>query len=434
MRCRMLNKKVLNFLLNVKHTVVDDVKIFADDSVVFYVHPTKGEQCRCGICGRKAPYYDAGRGARLWRATDIGLHKAEICADSYRVNCPEHGVVAAAVPWARHNSRYTRDFEQTAAWLAMNCSKTAVSQFMRMSWNSVGPVISRIRADLDFCPESRFDGLEKIGIDETSYRKGHKYMTVVVNHDTGRVVWAAPGHGKEVLAKFFEQLSEEQCAAIRLVSADGAKWIASCVEEYCPNAARCIDPFHVVEWANEALSRVRIESWHDAKKKAAPEQKRKPGRPPKGTPAKNSAASEIKGAKYALGKNPEHLTANQQAKLELIAKTDSRLWRAYKLKEELRTVFRLDRETGQEQLDHWIRWAQHCRIPAFVELQRKIRRHYDAILATLESGLSNARIEAVNNKIKLSIRMAYGFRNIRNMIDMIMLRCSDLTVPLPWKW
>ena len=434
MRCRMLNKKVLNFLLNVKHTVVDDVKIFDDDSVVFYVHPTKGEQCRCGICGRKAPYYDAGRGARLWRATDIGLHKAEICADSYRVNCPEHGVVVAAVPWARHNSRYTRDFEQTAAWLAMNCSKTAVSQFMRMSWNSIGPVISRIRADLDFCPESRFDGLEKIGIDETSYRKGHKYMTVVVNHDTGRVVWAAPGHGKEVLAKFFEQLSEEQRAAIRLVSADGAKWIASCVEEYCPNAARCIDPFHVVEWANEALSRVRIESWHDAKKKAAPEQKRKPGRPPKGTPAKNSAASEIKGAKYALGKNPEHLTANQQAKLELIAKTDSRLWRAYKLKEELRTVFRLDRETGQEQLDHWIRWAQHCRIPAFVELQRKIRRHYDAILATLESGLSNARIEAVNNKIKLSIRMAYGFRNTGNMIDMIMLRCSDLTVPLPWEW
>lgn len=148
----MLNKKVLNFLLNVKHTVVDDVKVFDDDSVVFYVHPTKGEQCRCGICGRKAPYYDAGRGYRLWRTTDIGLHKAELCADSYRVNCPEHGVVTAAVPWARHNSRYTRDFEQTAAWLAMNCSKAAVSRFLRISWNSVGPVISRIRADLDPCP------------------------------------------------------------------------------------------------------------------------------------------------------------------------------------------------------------------------------------------------------------------------------------------
>lgn len=430
----MLMKKILNFLLNVKHTVIDDVKIFDDDSIVFYVHPSKGEQCRCGICGRKAPYYDAGRGPRLWRTTDIGLHKAEICAESYRVSCPEHGVVVASVPWARHNSRYTYDFEQTASWLAMNCSKAAVSRFMRISWNSVGPIISRVRADLDLCPESRFDGLEKIGIDETSYRKGHKYMTVVVNHDTGKVVWVAPGHGRDTLTEFFKLLSEEQRAAIRLVSADGAKWIASCVEEFCPNAVRCIDPFHVVEWVNEALSQVRIDSWHTAKKNAAPLPKRKPGRPPKGTPPKDTTASEIKHSKYALGKNPENLTANQQAKLELIAKTDNRLWRAYKLKEELRTVFRLDEDAGRKQLDHWIKWAQRSRIPAFVELQRKIRRHYGAIMATLENGLSNARIEAVNNKIKLSIRMAYGFRNIGNMIDMIMLRCSELTVPLPWEW
>ena len=84
-------------------------------------------------------------------------------------------------------------------------------------------------------------------------------------------------------------------------------------------------------------------------------------------------------------------------------------------------------------MEHFIKWAQHCRIPEFVELQRKIRRHYAAILATLEHRLSNARIEAVNNKIKLTIRMAYGFRNIDNMIDMIMLRCSDIEVQLPWE-
>lgn len=430
----MLKKKILNFVLNVKHTVIDDTKMFGDGSIVFYVHPAKGQQCRCGICGRKAPYYDAGRGYRLWRTTDIGLHKAEICADSYRVNCPEHGVVTAAVPWARHDSRHTYDFEHTVAWLATNCSKTAVSQYMRISWNTVGPMISRVRDELDLNPESRFDGLEKIGIDETSYRKGHKYMTVVVNHDTGKVVWVAQGHGKDVLTGFFNQLTEEQRAAIKVVSADGAKWIASCVEEFCPNSVRCIDPFHVVEWVNEALSQVRIDSWNDAKKKAVPMPRRKPGRPAKDVPSKDNTASEIKGSKYALGKNPEHLTVNQRAKLELIAKTDKRLWRAYQLKEELRTVFKLDKIAGKEQLDHWIKWAQHCRIPAFVELQRKIRRHYKAILATLETGISNARIEATNNKIKLSIRMAYGFRNIENMIDMIMLRCSNLTVPLPWAW
>jgi len=82
----MLNKKLLKYILNVKHTIIDDVKMFDDDSIVFYVHPSKVQQCRCGICGRKSPYYDAGRGYRLWRTTDIGLHRAEICADSYRVN------------------------------------------------------------------------------------------------------------------------------------------------------------------------------------------------------------------------------------------------------------------------------------------------------------------------------------------------------------
>ena len=184
----MLNKNFLKHILNVKHTIIDDVKMFDDDSIVFYVHTSKGQQCRCGICGRKSPYYDAGRGYRLWRTTDIGLHRAEICADSYRVKCPEHGVVTAYVPWARHESRHTHDFEHTVTWLAMNCSKQAVSRFMRISWNTVGPMISHFRNELDVNPDSRFDNLEKIGVDETSYRKGHKYMTVVVNHDTGKVV------------------------------------------------------------------------------------------------------------------------------------------------------------------------------------------------------------------------------------------------------
>ena len=127
-------------------------------------------------------------------------------------------------------------------------------------------------------------------------------MTVVVNHDTGKVVWVAPGHGKNVLTAFFSLLTEEQRSAIKIVSADGARWITSCIEEFCPNAVRCIDPFHVVEWVNEALSKVRIESWNDAKKNAAPTPLRKVGRPPKGSVPKDKTASEIKGSKYALGK------------------------------------------------------------------------------------------------------------------------------------
>lgn len=136
-----------------------------------------------------------------------------------------------------------------------------------------------------------------------------------------------------------------------------------------------------------------------------------------------------------LGKAPEHLTEKQTAQLEFIAKADKRLYCAYLLKEKLRLVFQCeDLATAKTELDGWIKWAQHCRIEVFVELQHKIRRHYDAILATMEHHLSNAVLEATNRKIKLSVYMAYGFRNIDNMIDMIMLRCSDIDVRLPWEY
>ena len=181
----MLTKKILKSILNVKHTAIDGMEILPDGSFAVMAHPTKGEQCRCGKCGRKAPYYDQGRGRRSWRTCDWNNHKVYIVADAPRVCCPEHGVVTAAVPWARHGSRFTREFEALATWLAMACSKTAVAALLRISWNTVGPIISRMRTELDPNPAARLKNLSRIGADETSYKKGHKYITVVIDHDTG---------------------------------------------------------------------------------------------------------------------------------------------------------------------------------------------------------------------------------------------------------
>lgn len=356
-----------------------------------------------------------------------------LSCDVPRVYCPDHGVVTSAVPWARRDSSFTYEFEHMVAWLSLNCSRKVVSAFMRIAWNTVGPIISRVKEDVDFDPSKRFDGLVNIGVDETSYKKGHKYITVIVNHDDGKVIWLHEGHGKAVFTEFFKALTKEQLASIKLISGDGAKWIQACMDDFCPDAKRCIDPFHVVQWAMEALDKVRTQAVKDAKQSIAASSKRKAGRPKKDAPKPDTTPKDIKGSKFALGKAPENLTERQHAQVELIAKKNNRLYRAYLMKEELRLVFRQDAEGGKAQLDHFIKWAQHCRIPEFVELQRKIRRHYDAILATLENGLSNARIEAVNNKIKLTIRMAYGFRNINNMMDMIMLRCSNIEVKLPWE-
>jgi transposase len=132
-----------------------------------------------------------------------------------------------------------------------------------------------------------------------------------------------------------------------------------------------------------------------------------------------------------LLKNPENLTKNQQAAMEMLIKSDKRLYRAYLLKEGLRLIFRFSYNEAMVELDRWLKWAQRCRIKEFVELGKKVRRHWAAILSTIKHGLSNALIEAVNNKIKVTIRMGYGYRNIDNLIALVMLKCGDSVVALP---
>ena len=312
---------------------------------------------------------------------------------------------------------------------------------MRVDWETVGRCVNRALHDLEPERSRRLDGLVNIGIDETSYKKGHKYITVIFNHDTNTVVWASEDHGKSVLEKFYKQLTPEQLSSIKVVTGDGAKWITECVNEYTPDCAHCVDSFHVVEWAMTALDEVRKDIWHDACSEYKQVKKDNPcgkGRPKKDDPelaivkAAKAKADEIKGSAYALGKAPEHLTEKQQLRVSLIASQNPRLYRAYLLKEQLRLLLKLtNAEEAKSELKRWLWKASHSRIPAFKELYQKIRRHKTHILNTIRYGMSNARIEATNNKIKLIIRKAYGFRNIQNMLDMVYLVCSDIRIPLP---
>jgi len=240
-----------------------------EEIFIVKVRPVKREVNRCPICGRKCSGYDGANKARRWRSLDFGSQRVYIEANAPRVKCAEHGVIVARVPWARHNSGYTYDFETAVTWFALHACANDVAEYFRIVWRSVGEITKRVQESLEEGQPSRFDNLEKIGIDETSYKKGHKYMTVVVNHRTGSLIWAKKGHGKEVLTAFFKELTQEQRANIKLVSADGARFIADCINEFCPNAERCIDPFHVVAWANDCLDEVRKAVVRDAKKDAA---------------------------------------------------------------------------------------------------------------------------------------------------------------------
>ncbi|MGZ6840008.1 MAG: ISL3 family transposase [Frankiaceae bacterium] len=431
----MRNGRLWRALLGVERTVVERVELdeaATEPTAVAHVRPVAAQRSRCGVCRRRCPGYDAGAGRRRWRSLDLGTVQVVMEAEAPRVHCPDHGVVVAAVPWARHGAGHTYGFDDQVAWLAVRCSKSAVRTLMRIAWRTVGTIVTRVAADAR-AGHDHLAGLRRIGIDEISYKKGHRYLTVVVDHDTRRLVWAAPGKDSATLLRFFDALGPDRCAQISHVSADAANWIAVAVAERCPNAVRCADPFHVVAWATDALDEVRRQAWRDAYALARTEPKRRRGRPPAGAPPRpgHAATRRIRHARYALWKNPENLTDTQRDKLAWVAKTDPRLYRAYLLKEGLRHVFKVKGDDGKQALDRWLSWAARCRIPAFVTLARSIRAHRPAIDATLDHNLSNALIESTNTKIRLLTRMAFGFHSPHALVALAMLSLGGYCPPLP---
>jgi len=424
-------------LLGLEDTAIEDVVYDAGGTLVVHVRPMSRRRGRCGRCRRRSPGYDVLPRRRRWRTLDQGTAMAYLEADSPRVRCRSHGVVVAHVPWAEHAAGHTHTFDQQVAWLAVKTSKQATTELMRVAWRTVGAIISRVYARaqaqaLAVSGRDGLDGLRRIGIDEISYKRNHKYVLVVVDHDTATLVWAAQGRDKATMRSFFDDLGAQRAALISHVSADGADFIAEIVAERAPQAVLCADPFHVVGWANDALSRVRIDAWNQARALARTEPKALAGwaRRTQVRPG-HDRAKQLKGSRFALWKNPENLSSQQQTKLEWIALSEPELHRAYQLKEALRLIFRLPIEQARPDLEAWISWARRSRIPAFVELQRRIVRHRTRILAAIEHGMSNGLVESVNTKIRLLTRTAFGFHNANAMIAIAMLSLGHHKPALP---
>lgn len=398
-------------------------------TVIARVRPHRRRAGRCGICGRRCPGYDQGE-RRRWRALDLGAIRAELEGAAPRVSCPGHSVTVAAVPWARHGARHTRAFEDTIAWLACAASKATICELMRTGWRTIGHIITRVAAEAA-AGTDRLAGLRRIGIDEISYRKGHKYLVVVVDHDTGLLIWAAPGRTMKAVASFFDALGPDRTAALTHVSADGASYIATVVSARAPAATQCTDPFHVVSWAAEALDQVRREVWQAARAQPGGSDPRRRGR--RIIPSSAGDARSLKRTRYALWKNPDNLTDRQQAKLAWIEKTHPYLYRAWLLKEGIRVIFALkgQPEAAREALARWLQWAARSRIPQFVELGRQIRKHQAGILASIDNSMSNGLIESVNTKVRLITRVAYGFHGPQALVALAMLSLGGQRPALP---
>ena len=202
-----------------------------------------------------------------------------------------------AVLWARHDAGFTRQFEDQVAWLTVRASKTAVSQLIRIAWRTVGWIVTRV-SDEALATRDLFSGLSRIGVDEISIRKGQRYLTVVVDHDAGRLVRAGPGGDRKTVEKFLDLLGKDRCHQLKLVSCDMASWITGPIGERCPNASVCYDPFHLIELSTDALEEICREVCNQARRQGQAQ-----------------LASELKAAPFAQWKNPGNLTERQQLKL-----------------------------------------------------------------------------------------------------------------------
>jgi transposase len=403
-------------VLGVQHTVIEKVELERqgeEEVLVATVRPTRSRQGQCGRCDRQAPQYDNGEGPRRWRSLDTGTTRVYLQAAAPRVRCPTHGVVVAAVPWARHGSRFTSAFEDTVAWLACHAALTVLAVLLRVTWRSVATIITRVVAQRSATTD-RLTGLRRIGVDEISYRKGHRYLLCVVDHDTGRLVWADKGRDSATLRRFFDVLGEERAALLTHISADGAEWIHTVAAERAPQALVCLDAFHVVAWATAAL---------DAVRRGLGNQLRRDG--------KTDQAKALKNSRWALLKNPPALTGDQRTTVATIAKTNHPLYRAYLLKEQLREVFATKGATGRQLLAGWLSWATRSRIPEFAALAKTIKRFLPLIHNTLNHGLGNALSEATNTHLRLLTRRAYGYHSAEALIAMATLTRGGLCPPLP---
>ena len=506
------NTSILAKLLHVNGMHIDNVEVQAGgrmrdgqlwhfEKIVVHARPFDRLRGICPSCGKRCPGYDTKRKEEsVWRGPNLNGMLVEIVYQPKRIECPEHGVVTERIPWQDGHSRFLPDFNNEVAFMALTCPKTVVTEFMTINWRTVGNCIQAAHSRLEPDPNQRLHGLKRICVDETSYKEGHNYITVVYDMERNRVVWLHEGFGREVFSEFCELLSDEERQGIKVVAGDGAKWIDSCVEQYFPNAERCIDFFHVVSWVNDALDQTRrrlarkaqreYEQTREQIDKEIEDQKRaiqaaredyiqaqrelnllkaRRGRPSKrqmelearvaayealinedeslpdgrgrkgkytgqqlsmlDTLAQN--ASQIKGIKYTLTMNYEDMQEQNQARIDLIAASYPDLYLAYQLKERLRIILHMkDPCQAEMELRKWVGDARSSHLEYFVPLADKIERHIANILRSIQCHANSAKSEATNTTIKALIKTARGFRNLDNMFALILLKCSDIVIPL----
>lgn len=401
---------LLRKLLAVTSLFVENAR-WEGHTLVAQVRP-RWRKPRCGECGRRGPQYDR-QAPRRWRALSYGTVRVSLEYALRRVTCRAcDGVRVEQVPWAARGSWFTHSFEELVAYMAQVTDKTAVTKLMGMSWEAVGNIVQRVvdsRMDAN-----RLHAVRRIGVDEFSYRKRHRYLTVVVDHDAGRVIWCKEGRGADTLRAFFDELGQEGVERLESITMDMSGGYMKAVKDRVPKAKIVFDHFHVQKLAGDALDEVRREMWRSLK----------------GT----DEGKAIKGMRFVLLKKRWNLHRHEYQRLYTLQYTNKRLYRAYLLKDVLSDALTCPRpEDARKTLEDWLAWASRSKLKPFVRVARTIRENKEGVLAYVTERLTNGIVEGFNNRLRMVARRAFGFHSPEPLIAMYHLCAGRIALnpPLP---
>lgn len=323
------------------------------------------------------------------------------------IECSTHGRRQECIPFAAHLSRITHRLEYLLVHHCKAMTQKATAELLHLAPSTLSDllhrVITRIRAG------HKIRGLRKIGIDEISFKKGHKYATIVYDLEKRCVLWVGEGKGRETIDRFFcEALSEHQRLAITEASCDMSETYIGAIKDHCPNATLTLDRFHLVKAMQDAVDEVRKEAWREAEKED------------KGF---------FKGLRWLLRRHATTRSKGQTRTLNKLRTFNRHIWRAWILKDEFDAIFDyVYPGSAEKALRSWVTSARKSRLQPLIRFSSTVMKHLDDIVSFIETRLTNAVSEGLNRIIRMTKNRASGFRNLNAFSDLIYLIVGDVDI------
>jgi len=375
--------------------------------LVVTIGPDRRYAPRCGRCREPAAYRDT-RPVRRFRHVPMWGIPVQLRYEPRRVSCRRcKGVHVEAMPWVSGKQRMTRALMATLAIWTRVLAWKQVAQLFQCSWGTVATAVEEAVA---YGLSTRdLEGLTHIGIDEISRKRGHVYVTNVYDLETKRLVWSGEGRKEETLKAFFDFLGPERTPALEGICCDMWQPYITVIKDRAPQAVLVFDKFHIVRHLINAVDQVR----RDEIREKGPEHK-----------------ALMRKTRFIWLKNPWNLTERQALRLGELERLNLKINRAYLLKELFRPFWDYRRAGwAKRYLKKWFWWATHSRLTPMRDFAWMLRRHEDDILSYFRMPIDNGTVEGLNNKAKLVIHRAYGFRTAKNYIRNLYHCLGDLPLP-----